>query len=115
VFGDSVQIKPGLLAIEAGGIALLIIGVIAVARSSAFSGLRHITDVIRPGSDAGGSRTPDAHPSRDGSPRRGSPGEPAGEAFTANGMHHDGPVARRFSRSLHRRHAHDSASGGEGR
>jgi len=115
VFGDTIQIKPGLLAIEASGIALLVIGVVAVARSSAFSGLRHITDVIRPGSDAGGSRTPDAHPSRDGSPRRGSPGEPAGEAFTANGMRHDGPVARKFSRSIHRRHVHDSASGGEGR
>jgi drug/metabolite transporter (DMT)-like permease len=117
VFGDRVQITPGLLAIEAGGIALLIIGVIAVARSSAFSGLRHITDVIRPGSDAGGSETPDAHPSRDGSPRRGSPDE-AGEAFSAaplNGMHRDGPVARKFSRPVHRRRLHDSASGGEGR
>ena len=46
VFGDRVQVTPGLLAIEAGGIAALIIGVIAVARSSAFSGLRKITDVI---------------------------------------------------------------------
>jgi drug/metabolite transporter (DMT)-like permease len=39
VFGDRIQITPGLLAIEAGGVAALIIGVIAVARSSAFSGL----------------------------------------------------------------------------
>jgi drug/metabolite transporter (DMT)-like permease len=132
VFGDRVQITPGLLAIEASGIALLIIGVIAVARSSAFSGLRHITGVIRPGSDAAGAHTPDAHtpgahtpgahtpdahPSRDGSPRRGSPDE-AGGAFSAapvNGMHRDGPVARKFSRPAHRRQVHDSASGGEGR
>jgi drug/metabolite transporter (DMT)-like permease len=123
VFGDGVQIKPGLLAIEAAGIALLIIGVIAVARSSAFSGLRHITDVIRPGSDAGGSRTPDAR----GSPRRGSSAEPAGGTSSGepaggtssgapvNGMHRDGPLARKFSRSIHRRRLHDSASGGEGR
>jgi drug/metabolite transporter (DMT)-like permease len=117
VFGDRVQITPGLLAIEASGIALLIIGVIAVARSSAFSGLRHITDVIRPGSDAAGSHTPDAHPSRDGSSPRGSPDE-AGGAFSAapvNGAYRDGPLARRFSRSIHRRQVHDSASGGEGR
>ncbi|HXL94418.1 MAG TPA: DMT family transporter [Streptosporangiaceae bacterium] len=42
VFGDRIQISPGMLAIEAGGIAALIVGVIAVARSSAFSGLRTI-------------------------------------------------------------------------
>jgi drug/metabolite transporter (DMT)-like permease len=43
VFGDRVQISPGQLAIEAGGIAALIVGVVAVARSSAFGGLRKIT------------------------------------------------------------------------
>jgi hypothetical protein len=46
VFGDRIQISPGMLAIEAGGIAALIVGVVAVARSSAFTGLRKITDVI---------------------------------------------------------------------
>ena len=40
VFGDRVQITPGMLAVEAGGLAALIVGVVAVARSSAFSGLR---------------------------------------------------------------------------
>ena len=111
VFGDRVQLKPGLLAIEAAGIALMIVGVIAVARSSAFSGLRKITDVIRPGlryrgpPDAGRPRRPDAQPAS--SPRHGS----------ANGSAPDGwfPVARRFSRPAHRRQVHDSASGGEGR
>ena len=48
VFGDRIQISPGPLAIEAGGIAALIIGVVLVARSSAFGGLRKITDVITP-------------------------------------------------------------------
>jgi drug/metabolite transporter (DMT)-like permease len=110
VFGDGVQIKPGLLAIEAGGIAALIVGVIAVARSSAFSRLRKITDHIRPGSDAAGPRTPDSpdgHPPRPSSPRRRSP----------NGSAVDGwfPLARKFSRPAHRRRLHDSASGGEGR
>jgi drug/metabolite transporter (DMT)-like permease len=48
VFGDSIQVTPGMLAIQAGGIAALIIGVIAVARSSAFSGLRKITALTAP-------------------------------------------------------------------
>ena len=43
VFGDRIQITPGMLAIQAGGIAALIVGVVAVARSSAFCGLRKIT------------------------------------------------------------------------
>jgi len=110
VFGDRVQLKPSLLAIETAGIALMIVWVIAVARSSAFSGLRKITGAIRPGSDAAGPRTPDSpdgHPPRKSSPRHGSP----------NGSAPDGwfPVARRFSRPFHRRQVHDSASGGEGR
>jgi drug/metabolite transporter (DMT)-like permease len=48
VFGDRIQVSPGMLAIEAGGLAALIVGAIAVARSSAFSGLRKITP-HRPG------------------------------------------------------------------
>ncbi len=44
VFGDRIQVTPGQLAIEAGGIAALIVGVVAVARSSAFCGLRKITE-----------------------------------------------------------------------
>jgi drug/metabolite transporter (DMT)-like permease len=48
VFGDRIQILPGPLAIEAGGIAALIVGVVMVARSSAFGGLRKVTDVITP-------------------------------------------------------------------
>ena len=48
VFGDRIQITPGELAIEAGGIAALIIGVVMVARSSAFGGLSKIPHVIKP-------------------------------------------------------------------
>jgi len=57
VFGDRIQISPGPLAIEAGGIAALIVGVVMVARSSAFGGLRKITETIKP--DSGG---PADHP-----------------------------------------------------
>jgi drug/metabolite transporter (DMT)-like permease len=42
VFGDRIQISAGMLAIEAGGVAALITGAVAVARSSAFGGLRPI-------------------------------------------------------------------------
>jgi drug/metabolite transporter (DMT)-like permease len=48
VFGDRIQISAGMLAIEAGGIAALIVGVVLVARSSAFGGLRKIPHVITP-------------------------------------------------------------------
>src|SRR5207302_8950953 len=48
VFGDRIQISPGMLAIEAGGTAALLVGVVAVARSSAFTSLRKITEVITP-------------------------------------------------------------------
>jgi len=60
VFGDRIQISPGMLAIEAGGIAALIVGVVAVARSSAFGGLRKITDAITPHSAPHPSAPPHA-------------------------------------------------------
>jgi drug/metabolite transporter (DMT)-like permease len=119
VFGDRVQITPGLLAIEAGGVAALIVGVIAVARSSAFSGLRKITDAIRPGTDGAGTRTtPDAkapHRPGDRSSSRGSPNGSVGGSFSAASPDGSFPVSRKFSRPAHRRQVHDSASGGEGR
>jgi drug/metabolite transporter (DMT)-like permease len=63
VFGDRIQISPGQLAIEAGGIAALIVGVVMVARSSAFGGLRKITDVLpHPGHGEGHARHPARHP-----------------------------------------------------
>jgi drug/metabolite transporter (DMT)-like permease len=43
VFGDRIQITPGMLALEAGGIAALIVGVIAVARAPALSALHRWT------------------------------------------------------------------------
>jgi hypothetical protein len=60
VFGDRIQVSPGPLAIEAGGIAALIVGVVMVARSSAFGGLRKITETIKPDSAAPADRPHDA-------------------------------------------------------
>jgi drug/metabolite transporter (DMT)-like permease len=111
VFGDRVQITPGLLAIEAGGIAALVVGVIAVARSSVFSGLRHITDVIKPGSDAADD-SPPAPSHRKLRSRR--PVDTPFSATPVNGVLPDGPGARKFARPVHRQ-VPDSASGGDGR
>ncbi len=60
VFGDRIQISPGMLAIEAGGIAALIIGVVTVARSSALGGLHKITEVIKPDQAEGSAERPGA-------------------------------------------------------
>jgi hypothetical protein len=43
VFGDRIQIAPGELALQAGGIFALIVGVILVGRAPALSQLRRLT------------------------------------------------------------------------
>ena len=40
IFGDRIQVSPGVLAMQAGGIAAMIVGVITVARAPALSALR---------------------------------------------------------------------------
>jgi drug/metabolite transporter (DMT)-like permease len=66
VFGDVIEISPGILAVQAAGIVALVLGVIMVARAPVLSHLRH-----------GSSRSDHAEPaaSLDGS-------EPDGEAPT---------------------------------
>jgi drug/metabolite transporter (DMT)-like permease len=53
IFGDAIRISPGMLALQAAGIAALIVGVILVARAPALSSLRapvlHRTAASRPG------------------------------------------------------------------
>ncbi len=110
VFGDRVQVTPGLLAIEAGGIVALIVGVIAVARSSAFSGLRKITKItehILPGQD---SATPGPG---DGADHRTPPGNIL--SFKAHGGLADRKPADGSAPGAARgRQVHGPASGGEG-
>jgi hypothetical protein len=43
VFGDRIQVTPGLLAMQAAGIVALVVGVIMVARAPALSQLRSWT------------------------------------------------------------------------
>jgi drug/metabolite transporter (DMT)-like permease len=115
VFGDRIQISPGMLAIEAGGIAALIVGVVAVARSSAFVGLRKITDVI----------TPHATPAEGPARHAGNPAHQPGNRRTRrrdelNALGQDpeldeaGPLDVSRPRRAHRRPLHGPASGEEG-
>ena len=114
VFGDRIQISPGMLAIEAGGIAALIVGVVLVARSSAFGGLRKIPHVITPHAKPAESpgRRQDAPRTRrraelNGLRRDPDPGEAGGT----------GPldvVSTRRSGRARRRPIHGPASGEEG-
>jgi drug/metabolite transporter (DMT)-like permease len=59
VFGDRIQISPGMLAIQASGIAALVVGVILVGRAPALTALRGIPHTLphsgrHPASDAPG-------------------------------------------------------------
>ncbi len=59
VFGDTIDISVGMLAVQAAGIAALVVGVIMVARAPVLSHLRHgpsRSDRAEPGSPADGSR-----------------------------------------------------------
>ncbi len=134
VFGDSIQITPGMLAIQAGGIAALIIGVIAVARSSAFSRLRKITALTAPhgphghlsparSADGQVPSAPAGEPDPAGSAEGQVPAAPAdpqaptasADTASADSQVPGQPAPRKFSRPAHRRQVHDSPSGGEAR
>jgi drug/metabolite transporter (DMT)-like permease len=134
VFGDSIQITPGMLAIQVGGIAALIVGVVAVARSSAFSGLRKITGLasphglhahLSPSAPSDGQVSPEpvggqahATPDDEHHPAGQVPAAQAdGQVSTvsADGEFPGRPGPRKFYRPAHRRQVHDSPSGGEAR
>ena len=114
VFGDRIQISPGMLAIEAGGIAALIVGVVLVARSSAFGGLRKIPHVITP------HTTPAEAPARRRRfrpPPRRTERPASGRARRADGVggrDGTGPLDVSGPRRAHRRPLHGPASGEEG-
>jgi hypothetical protein len=110
VFGDRIQISPGQLAIEAGGIAALIVGVVAVARSSAFTGLRKITDVITPHGE------PHCHDAPHTTPvdlNGQHPGPENGQRPEPN-LDQSAPLDVARSRRVPRRPLHGPASGEEG-
>ena len=117
VFGDRIQISPGELAIEAGGIAALIVGVVMVARSSAFGGLRKITDVITPHTAHGGGPAHQERPAHRLARRPDNPRTHRREDL--NGLRpapldESAPLDVARPPRLHRRPLHGSASGEEG-
>jgi hypothetical protein len=67
VFGDRVQISAGTLALQAAGIAALIIGVVMVARSRAFSGLRRTSHTTSTEPGSAGPLPPPSDLARNGS------------------------------------------------
>jgi drug/metabolite transporter (DMT)-like permease len=72
VFGDRIQVTTGVLAIEAGGLAALVGGVILVGRSPALSSLGHKRHDEHP-PDSSATPVPPAGP-RHPNPRHPSPG-----------------------------------------
>jgi drug/metabolite transporter (DMT)-like permease len=68
IFGDRIQVTPGMLALQAGGIAAMIVGVIAVARAPALSALRGWAPPPLPH-----PHVPGRHPT---TPVNGAPGSP---------------------------------------
>ncbi len=103
VFGDRIQISAGQLAIEAGGIAALIVGVVMVARSSAFGGLSKIPHVIKPHAAPHTAPHATPHTTPVEAPVRG----PGLDGTTP--LEKSGPRRR-----THRRPLHGHASGEEG-
>ena len=115
VFGDRIQVSPGPLAIEAGGIAALIVGVVMVARSTAFDGLHKGTDAIRPEHAAESPAPPHPAPPVNHA-------VPAGQAVADQRSSQPGrlngsrtPAARGWRAGrAYRRQVHGPASGEEG-
>jgi drug/metabolite transporter (DMT)-like permease len=70
VFGDRIQITPGMLAIQAGGVAALILGVILVARAPALSHLHAWPPPVLPHGRHPSAPSPPATPAPPGNPSR---------------------------------------------
>jgi len=103
VFGDRIQISPGSLAIQAGGVAALIAGVVTVASDPALSQPREQASTLRsavrdtashatlrsqpgrPGADAAAGGSPSDAISSSASPE-GAPGNPAPDGAGPGGL-----------------------------
>ncbi len=84
VFGDRISLSPGSLAMHAGGLAALVVGVILVARAPALSNLRkavvepvHLPRRRDTGPQRSLSRTPGAISPQPGPPGPGAAGAPS--------------------------------------
>ena len=82
VFGDVIEISPGILAVQAAGIVALVLGVIMVARAPVLSHLRHGSaraDHAEPGA------VHDGEPASEPPAARGGTPTPPGTSATLNG------------------------------
>jgi len=86
VFGDTIDISVGMLAVQAAGIAALVIGVIMVARAPVLSHLRHAP---APGQDSAAAGATPAAPNGVPAASNGTPAAPNGTPVPPNGV----PVA----------------------
>jgi len=110
VFGDRIQVTPGMLALQAGGIAALVVGVIMVARAPALSQLRswtpplglphslpglHREEEEPPGTQSANGQAPHAPGGAEGPSEpaeAAGPGEAPGPAGAEGPAGADGPV-----------------------
>jgi drug/metabolite transporter (DMT)-like permease len=83
VFGDRIQISPGLLAIQAGGVAALVAGVVTVASDPALSQLREQASTLRSAvRDTASHATLRSQPGRSGADA--AAGGPPGDATSSD-------------------------------
>jgi drug/metabolite transporter (DMT)-like permease len=115
VFGDRIQISPGLLAIQAGGVAALVAGVVTVASDPALSQLREQASKLRSaGRDTASHATFEvtARPFRRGRPGwRAARRRPIQRRVAAGCTGRPGAGQRRARRPAGRRHAGRHATG----
>ncbi len=90
VFGDRIQVSPGMLATQAGGIAALVVGVILVGRAPALTQLRSLAPSSIPHTITHGLHGRHPGPAGQGTPPAGSPpvgqGTPPAGSPPANGQ-----------------------------
>ena len=98
VFGDRIQISPGMLAIQASGLAALVAGVILVGRAPALTALRSIPRSLPHG--VGRHPAPDS-PGRD--PEDDARSQPGENKSTASGLSQDGDSPPNGSRPADKR------------
>jgi drug/metabolite transporter (DMT)-like permease len=112
VFGDRIQITPGMLAVQAGGIAALVVGVILVGRAPALSqlrswtspyGLPHSIPGRHPRQEEEPANTPPASPPQASTP---SANGPSASTPSANGPSANGPSAN--GRAAHGTAGHEA-------
>ena len=126
VFGDRIQISPGELAIEVCGIAALIVGVVMVARSSAFGGLHRPAHLVHRSDHPRTHRREDLNgllpdpldaaspPATASPPTTVSPPITVSPPATSSSLDEPAPLDVARPRRVHRRPFQGPASGEEG-